>query len=68
MSCIVGLLSGIAIGAFTEYSTSYTCSPTQSIALKSRAGPAPVIIQGMGIGMIGTAFPLIVIAFTVMFC
>lgn len=46
IGCIViGLVSGQAIGAWTEYCTSYTYYPTQSIAKKSMTGPATVIIQ-----------------------
>ena len=54
---IIGLFAGILIGEFTEYCTSYTESPTQGIAKKGETGPATVIIQGLGVGMIGTAVP-----------
>jgi H(+)-translocating pyrophosphatase len=53
--CIVdGLVAGILIGYFTEYATSYTYTPTQSIARKGETGAAPVIIQGLGVGMLST--------------
>ena len=56
---VVGLLVGNLIGYFTEYATSYTYSPTQSIARKSDTGPATVVIQGLGVGMLSTIPPVI---------
>ena len=67
--CItIGLLSGNAIGFFTEYSTSYTYSPTQNIAKASRTGPATVIIQGLGVGMVGTIVPTVIIVVAICSC
>jgi H(+)-translocating pyrophosphatase len=54
---VIGLVAGIAIGYFTEYATSFTYAPTQSIALKSKTGAAPVVIQGLGVGMLSTVPP-----------
>merc|ERR1719499_613008 len=51
---IIGLVSGMCIGEFTEYSTSFAHKPTQSIAKKSRFGHAGSIIQGIGVGMLTT--------------
>merc|ERR1719311_1712514 len=68
-SCIcVGLLSGILIGAFTEYSTSYTESPTQNITKSGKTGPATVVIQGLGVGMIGTVVPTVIIVIAICAC
>ena len=67
--CImIGLLSGILIGAFTEYSTSYTESPTQNITKAGKTGPATVVIQGLGVGMIGTAVPTVIIVVAICAC
>jgi len=65
---VIGLLSGIIIGYFTEYSTSYTETPTQGIADKGETGPATVIIQGLGVGMIGTSVPTLVIVVAICAC
>merc|ERR1719258_770739 len=65
---LIGLLSGILIGAFTEYSTSYTESPTQNITKAGKTGPATVVIQGLGVGMIGTAVPTVIIVVTICAC
>merc|ERR1719258_131544 len=65
---LIGLLSGILIGAFTEYSTSYTELPTQNITKSGKTGPATVVIQGLGVGMIGTSVPTVVIVATICSC
>ena len=65
---IVGLASGISIGAFTEYSTSYTETPTQNITKSGKTGPATVVIQGLGVGMIGTAVPTFIIVVAICMC
>merc|ERR1719506_1476662 len=65
---LIGLLSGMLIGAFTEYSTAYTQTPTQSITEAGKPGPATVVIQGLGVGMIGTSVPTIVIIIAICAC
>ena len=42
---IIGLVSGILIGEFTEYCTSYSFKPTVSITEAGRTGAATVMIQ-----------------------
>merc|ERR1719359_2104423 len=56
------------IGAFTEYSTAYTQTPTQSITEACKTGPATVVIQGLGVGMIGTSVPTVVIIIAICAC
>jgi len=65
---LIGLASGIAIGAFTEYTTSYTETPTQNITKSGKTGPATVVIQGLGVGMIGTAVPTVIIVIAICCC
>jgi K(+)-stimulated pyrophosphate-energized sodium pump len=68
-SCIcIGLAAGIMIGQVTEFFTSYAFWPTQSITDAGVTGPATVIIQGLGIGMISTVFPVIIIVATILGC
>lgn len=69
-SCVViGLASGIAIGESTEFFTSYAYTPTQSItASGSHGGAATVVIQGMGIGMLSTVPPVVIITVAVLAC
>ena len=60
-SIVVGLLTGIVIGKATEYYTSHSYKPTQSIAENAQTGPATVIISGLGVGMFSTAIPVLTI-------
>merc|ERR1719410_1730153 len=69
LGCVtIGLIAGETIGICTEYATSFAYKPTISIARKSRIGSAGVIIQGLGIGMLSTIAPMIVIAVSVLGC
>lgn len=61
-SVVTGLLAGVIIGQGTEYYTSHTYKPTQSIAESSQTGAATVIIKGIGTGMISTMIPVITIS------
>merc|ERR1719326_1155373 len=61
--CVVlGLLAGIVIGKFTEYFTSFDFGPVISIKDRGMTGPATVVIQGLGVGMISCVPPVIVLA------
>ena len=61
-SVVAGLLAGVIIGKATEYYTSHSYKPTQKLAEASQTGPATVIINGVGLGMVSTAIPVIAIA------
>jgi K(+)-stimulated pyrophosphate-energized sodium pump len=61
-SCVVvGLLVGVIIGKSTEYYTSHSFKPTQKLAEAGNTGPATVIINGIGLGMMSTAIPVITV-------
>ena len=62
LSVISGLLAGVVIGKVTEYYTSHSYKPTQKLAESAQTGPATVIINGVGLGMISTAVPVATIA------
>ncbi|CAB9504414.1 energized vacuolar membrane proton pump [Seminavis robusta] len=69
LGCIIlGLVSGASIGKVTEYFTSYEYAPTQSITNAAATGPASVIIQGLGIGMISCVFPVLILVTTTLIC
>jgi K(+)-stimulated pyrophosphate-energized sodium pump len=58
---VVGLLVGVIIGKSTEYYTSQSYKPTRRIAESGQTGPATVIINGIGLGMMSTAIPVITV-------
>lgn len=65
---IIGLVAGFFIGQWTEYITSFSFKPTKTIAKKSKFGAAGVIIQGLGIGMMSTVVPVIILVITILAC
>ncbi len=58
---IAGLVSGMIIGIATGYYTSDEYSPTQGIAEQAKTGPATVIIDGLAVGMVSSAIPVVTI-------
>ncbi len=58
---IAGLISGVLIGRFTEYYTSDTYDPTKHLAASSETGTATLVIDGISLGMMSTAMPVIVV-------
>ena len=66
LSVLSGLLAGVVIGKVTEYYTSHSYKPTQKLAESAQTGPATVIINGVGLGMISTAVPVVTIAVAIL--
>ncbi|MBT3666424.1 MAG: sodium-translocating pyrophosphatase [Opitutae bacterium] len=62
---IIGLIAGLAIGKITEHYTGTGTKPVKSIVEQSVTGSATNIIAGLGIGMISTTFPILILAATV---
>ena len=62
MSIIFGMGSGLAIGKVTEHYTGTGTGPVKSIVRQSVTGSATNIISGVGVGMMSTAIPIIIIA------
>ena len=58
---IAGLIVGIAIGKITEIYTSGDYKHVQGIAEQSQTGAATTIISGLGVGMMSTLWPIILI-------
>lgn len=66
VAILAGLLAGVLIGKATEYYTSDTYKPTQELSGKSVTGSATIIIGGLGLGMLSTALPIIIVAICIL--
>jgi len=62
---LIGLVAGMVIGKFTEYFTSFDFGPVISIKDRGMTGPATVVIQGLGVGMISCVPPVLVLAIAI---
>ena len=58
---VVGLVAGQIIGTSSEVFTSYEYRFTRNIAQQAETGAATVIIGGLGLGMLSTVVPAIVV-------
>jgi len=61
LSVIVGLLAGVVIGFWTEYSTSDQYKPTKELADQALTGPATFVIGGIADGMKSVWVPVITV-------
>ncbi len=65
-SIVSGLVAGVLIGKSTEYFTADEYAPTKEIARHSLTGPATVIIEGIGVGMLSTWIPVVVVGISIL--
>lgn len=65
IATLIGVAAGTIIGLVTEYFTGTHFKPVHQIANQSITGAATNIISGLGVGMMSTAVPILVIAFSI---
>ena len=58
---LTGLIAGVIIGTASEIATSYEYKYTKNLAEQAKTGAATIIIGGLGLGMISTIIPTLVI-------
>ena len=59
---LAGLVAGLGVGKITEYYTGTGTKPVTSIVRQSETGAATNIISGLGVGMMSTMVPIVLIA------
>ena len=62
---VIGLVGGVLVGLVTEHYTGMGKGPVNSIVRQSSTGAATNIIAGLGVGMMSTAIPIIIIAVSI---
>ncbi len=56
-----GLIAGVIVGGLTEYYTSQLYRPVQALAASAKTGAGTALIEGLALGYMSTALPVLVI-------
>lgn len=62
----MGVISGIVIGMFAEYYTSYSYKPTRVIAESTKEGVALTVTEGLAVGMKSTMYPCVTLGLAIL--
>ncbi len=65
LSLTAGLIAGVLIGLLTEYYTSHSYHPVRTLAASAKTGAATTLIEGLALGYMSTALPVLVIAIAI---
>jgi len=60
-----GLIAGVLVGLITEYYTSHSYKPVRALADSSKTGAGTVLIEGLALGYMSTALPVLVICLSI---
>ncbi len=66
LAAAMGVVSGIVVGVFAEYYTSYSFKPTKTIAEATREGVGLTITEGMSVGMKSTMYSSITLGVAIL--
>ncbi len=61
LASTAGLLAGVIVGGLTEYYTSQVYRPVQALAASAKTGAGTALIEGLALGYLSTALPVLVI-------
>jgi K(+)-stimulated pyrophosphate-energized sodium pump len=60
-----GLVAGVFVGGLTEYYTSHSYKPVRKLADSAKTGAGTALIEGLALGYMSTALPVIVIVIAI---
>jgi K(+)-stimulated pyrophosphate-energized sodium pump len=60
-----GLVAGVFVGGITEYYTSHSYKPVRRLADSAKTGAGTALIEGLALGYMSTALPVVVIVFAI---
>lgn len=66
LAASMGVISGIVVGVFAEYYTSYSFKPTRTIAEATREGVALTVTEGLAVGMKSTMYPSVTLGLAIL--
>jgi len=64
-AAIIGVVAGSTIGFVSEYFTSGDYAPVRKLADRCQTGSATAVVEGLSVGMMSTAIPVLVLALAV---